>query len=306
MLVQAHQPPPSTLFYPNTAPGASSGASTASDSASSLPGRGSSDSMTAPPNRTGTFSRPSEELHLPTTSQNMSQHGSHQTPTRPSHPVYSSSAEYASPSAPNINLQQATPETSSSAFPHVTSGPHLPGALQTGSSTRPGPPSANTAPTTVPTMPQLSTQQAYHSPSRSTSSNHSHNYSRSSPGGFDGQKYIPYSSTPESKYASPTNQKYTPVQLQPGAASHSPLGLADIRPRADSGMSEDASSANPYSYDGALSTPSNSNYLAPWAIYAFDWCKWSVTQPSSGPGAGKVAVGSYLEDGHNFVSLSCH
>jgi WD repeat-containing protein 68 len=55
--------------------------------------------------------------------------------------------------------------------------------------------------------------------------------------------------------------------------------------------------ANPYSYDGANAVPTNSNYLAPWAIYAFDWCKW----PAQNHDAGKVAVGSYLEDGHNFV-----
>jgi WD repeat-containing protein 68 len=44
--------------------------------------------------------------------------------------------------------------------------------------------------------------------------------------------------------------------------------------------------------------PSNSNYLAPWSIYAYDWCKWNVP---GGNSAGKMAVGSYLEDNHNFV-----
>jgi WD repeat-containing protein 68 len=43
----------------------------------------------------------------------------------------------------------------------------------------------------------------------------------------------------------------------------------------------------------------NSNYLAPWSIYAYDWCKWAVP---GGNSAGKMAVGSYLEDNHNFVS----
>ena len=45
--------------------------------------------------------------------------------------------------------------------------------------------------------------------------------------------------------------------------------------------------------------PSNSNYLAPWGVYAYDWCKWPVHGGSS---AGKMAVGSYLEDTHNFVN----
>jgi WD repeat-containing protein 68 len=52
-------------------------------------------------------------------------------------------------------------------------------------------------------------------------------------------------------------------------------------------------------YELANPQPSTSNYLAPWALYAFDWCKWTP----QGKGAGKVAIGSYLEDGHNFVCL---
>lgn len=81
---------------------------------------------------------------------------------------------------------------------------------------------------------------------------------------------------------------------------YSPLGLADIRP-VDS--AEGPQSANPYSNDGFPAFPTNSNYLAPWAVYAFDWCKWPVQQQSSGDSAGKMAIGSYVEDGHNFVRL---
>jgi WD repeat-containing protein 68 len=44
--------------------------------------------------------------------------------------------------------------------------------------------------------------------------------------------------------------------------------------------------------------PTNSNYLAPWAVFAFDWCKYPVPHGNS---AGKMAVGSYLEDPHNYV-----
>jgi len=84
--------------------------------------------------------------------------------------------------------------------------------------------------------------------------------------------------------------------------SYSPLGLADIRPRADSGPSDPPANANPYSHDGSASIPTNCNYLAPWAVYAFDWCKWPVQQHGLGDAAGKMAIGSYLEDGHNFVS----
>jgi WD repeat-containing protein 68 len=129
----------------------------------------------------------------------------------------------------------------------------------------------------------------------------SHNYTRSSPAGFDGQGYASFGATTpgaSDQYTSPTNQKYTPQNAQ-RTVSNTPLGLADIRPRADSGLSDNIPGANPYSYDGANAVPTNSNYLAPWAIYAFDWCKW----PAQNHDAGKVAVGSYLEDGHNFVSL---
>ncbi|KAJ8105912.1 hypothetical protein OPT61_g9889 [Boeremia exigua] len=47
-------------------------------------------------------------------------------------------------------------------------------------------------------------------------------------------------------------------------------------------------------------TPTNSNYLAPWSIYAYDWCKWNVP---AGNSAGKMAVGSYIEDNHNFIRI---
>lgn len=86
-----------------------------------------------------------------------------------------------------------------------------------------------------------------------------------------------------------------PNVLRPGGSRNTPLGLADIRPRADSSLSDGL----PGSYELASAQPGTSNYLAPWALYAFDWCKW----PSQGSGAGKMAIGSYLEDGHNFVAL---
>ena len=211
---------------------------------------------------------------------------------------YPSSAEYGSLNDSNVHSQPASLGST-----RTPSSGHLPGSLQPGHPGRPGAASSTASPSTVPTMPQSSTQQ-YASTSRSGTASQSQYPSRSSPAGLDGeQQYHSYGSTPDasSKHGAPPIQKYTPIQNQ-GATSNSPLGLADIRPRADSDMSEDPLNANPYSYDGALSTPSNSNYQAPWALYAFDWCKWSVTQPS-GSGAGKVAVGSYLEDGHNFIQI---
>ena len=195
------------------------------------------------------------------------------------------------PAGPRISLEQVTPDTS-----QFQSTGQLPGSLQPG---RPPPMSANTAPA-VPTIPPTMSQDSYATPSRSSTLNPSHNYTRSSPAGFDGQGYPPFTATTpggtdQGQFASPT-QKYTPQNPQ-RAVSNTPLGLADIRPRADSGLSDGLPGSNPYSYDGANAVPTNSNYLAPWAIYAFDWCKW----PAQSQDAGKVAVGSYFEDGHNFL-----
>jgi WD repeat-containing protein 68 len=194
------------------------------------------------------------------------------------------------PAGPRIGIEQATPESS-----QYHSAGQVPGSLQAG---RPGPISSNSA-TSIPTSSQNMSQDQYTTPSRSSGMGSSHNYTRSSPGGFESQSYGGgYGATTPggNDFTSPTSSKYTPQNAQ-RTVSNAPLGLADIRPRADSGL-DSPSGANPYSYDGANSIPTNSNYLAPWAIYAFDWCKW----PAQGRDAGKLAVGSYLEDGHNFVS----
>ncbi|TVY68838.1 putative WD repeat-containing protein [Lachnellula suecica] len=222
--------------------------------------------------------RQPEELHLGSNATNMS------APLSP--------RDY-TPGGPRISLEQATPGNS-----QYQSGGQLPGSLQPG---RPGPMSANTAPI-VPMAAQASSQDQYSTPSRSSAMGLSHNYTRSSPAaGFDGQGYPSYGATTpggSDQFTSPTNQKYTPQNAQ-RTVSNTPLGLADIRPRADSTLSDSIPGANPYSYDGANAVPTNSNYLAPWAIYAFDWCKW----PAQNHDAGKVAVGSYLEDGHNFIQI---
>jgi WD repeat-containing protein 68 len=229
-----------------------------------------------PPRRPQAYSRQPDELHL-STLPGGGQRG----------------RDYNASGPPRISLEQAALDANQ----YQRTG-QMPGALQPGGSNRPGAVSSNTAPA-MPTIGQSLSQDSYSTPARTGTHSHSHNYSRSSPsaGGYDGQNYIPFSTTPggTEQYSSPINQKYTPVN--PRNISNTPLGLADIRPRADSGLLDNLPGANPYSYDGANAVPTNSNYLAPWAIYAFDWCKW----PAQNNDAGKVAVGSYLEDGHNFV-----
>ncbi|KAL8826064.1 MAG: hypothetical protein Q9170_007548 [Blastenia crenularia] len=242
--------------------------------------------------RAPNYARQPEELHIPSENAGVNP----QIPTHlPRHHSYHASHDnFSTPSAPGISIHQATPQ-SAHQISTMNAG-LLPGAL------RPGASSANTAPGTVPTLPQISTQtQHYASSSRSSTASHTHSYSRSSPAGFDQQKYLPYVNTPESgKFPTTPNNKYGSSHTPHGSSAYSPLGLADIRQ--DSGMVDGPMSANPYSSDAHV-VPTNSNYIAPWPIYAFDWCKWPVQPQGTGEAAGKMAIGSYVEDGHNFIQI---
>lgn len=246
------------------------------------------------PRRAQTYGRKPEELHIPPSS-NISL--GPQTPKElPRHHSYHSSNEFAGGMAPGISIHQATPQGHQ--YSNTSANSSLPGALQPG---RPGPPPLNTTPSAITALPQTPSH-SHQQPNsgRPSSGNQAHVYSRSSPAGLE-QKYVPFINTPEgSKYSSTPTHKYT-SQTPKAETSYSPLGLADIRPHIDSGLADAPSSANPYSNDGLPSVPTNSNYLAPWAVYSFDWCKWPVQQQTSTDGAGKMAIGSYVEDGHNFV-----
>ena len=215
------------------------------------------------------------------------------------HEDYSSNNSGSSSTAiapPNIQLHQATPQSTSFASSSSAASANVPNVLQPGgasaSSSRPGSSTTYKAPTTIPTMPPpLPTSQQQYSPGVRPAHQSSHSHSRSSPAGLD-QKYIPFSATTPTKAYSPQ----TPTM----ATSHSPLGLSDIR----RGIKEDYSTegySSHHVHDYAP-TQTKSNYLAPWATYAYDWCKWPV---HNGNSCGKMAVASYLEDPHNFVSLCC-
>jgi DDB1- and CUL4-associated factor 7 len=86
------------------------------------------------------------------------------------------------------------------------------------------------------------------------------------------------------------------------SSKYSPLGLADIRPSTEALLMGASTQHSSGPTNGDLQIPTNSNYVAPWPIYAVDWCKWKM--PSAGSFAGKIAIGSHLEDNHNYVSLS--
>lgn len=257
---------------------------------------------------TGSSNRaPDSELHIATSTASASASSQQQQQQQQQH-LYNSPDNY---SAPNIQLQQATPGSTQ----YGAQSQSIPNALQPAAGAaqqRPAASSAYTAPAMVPTQTQIpSNAQQYTLPTRSNtihqsqqSPHSSHGYSRSSPAGLGpDQKYIPFSNTPEQpKYAPNTpSQKYYP-STPSGAASHSPLGLADIRPRANSTMDQEGGAGHGNAMMSEQNkVPTNSNYLAPWSIYAYDWCKWNVP---GGNSAGKMAVGSYLEDNHNFVRRS--
>ncbi|KIX97873.1 uncharacterized protein Z520_06651 [Fonsecaea multimorphosa CBS 102226] len=203
----------------------------------------------------------------------------------------------------SIKIEPSTPQ-----HPSTVASQPVPGTLQPGLASRPATLAAsNTAPT-LPTLPQISTQiqqqqQQQQQPplsARPTTLNHTHSYSRSSPGAMDQPKYKPFTDTPDqSKYPSAPNS-YVP-QTPQGPPSYSPLGLADIRPRTDPTFTDIPFSPGVAQENEIVQYPQNSNYIAPWPIYAVDWCKWPPR--SSNGSAGKVALGSYLEDNHNYIQI---
>jgi WD repeat-containing protein 68 len=199
----------------------------------------------------------------------------------------------------------------------------VPGSLKPGGSaattTNSGPmrPALPAQSSTAPTVPHINTNaQQYILPTRTNTTNMashsaSHSYSRSSPAGLTDQKYIPFSAGGQNPLSSPNDmglppkypqtpqQKHyfgsqTPTGGGNMPSAHSPLALEQIRPRANSVMNDEGSMF------GEIQ-PTNSNYMAPWAVFAFDWCKYPVM---GGNSAGKMAIGSYLEDPHNFVRFS--
>ncbi|KAL2018726.1 hypothetical protein VTK56DRAFT_432 [Thermocarpiscus australiensis] len=239
-----------------------------------------------PPRRTGTFSGQHDELHIPSGM-------AHQTQQL-------GPRDYSTAGAPHIKLDQAPPNLSQ--LPSYQGSGAVPNVLQPGGlSARPPAISSNTAPT-LPTM--QSDSQSHQTPSKQNSLSLSHTYSRSSPSApyESSSSYMAYTPTTPSgtggpsQFISPHEPKYTTSNSQRNI-SNTPLGLADIRPRADSSLS-DGLPGTP-AYEMANAQPRTSNYLAPWALYAFDWCKWAP----QGNGAGKLAIGSYLEDGHNFIQI---
>jgi WD repeat-containing protein 68 len=245
--------------------------------------------------RPAAFGRQPEELHIPSAGlTNSSIH--RQSISRD----YAAPPDVGSNHVPSINVH--TPSAQPGQYSDNAGGPALPGALQPGNVNRPPAMSVNTAPSVLPTLPQLSTHVQHQSTTPRSSMVNSHGHSRSSPSGWDQPKYK-HSGAPENpKYAPSPGSAYPP--RTPQGSKYSPLGLADIRPPGDL-LSEVITSPGsaPNNGNGDVQVPTNSNYLAPWPIYAVDWCKWPI--PGNGSVGGKLALGSYLEDSHNYVWTFC-
>ncbi|KAK4162342.1 WD40-repeat-containing domain protein [Cladorrhinum sp. PSN259] len=271
-----------------------------------------------PPRRSGTYSSQHsqssqhDELHLPpntTSSSSMSQQ--HQQPQQISRDQYPPASGGA---PPYIKLEHSPKPPQLQSYQSAGAVPNVlqPGGLNS----RPPTLSSNTAPI-VPTMkqepPDYKSHQTPTKPNNLSLSSQQH-YPRSSPQVKYEEEhksgYHPYTPTTpggassSSQYMSPTDGKYA-IDSKYGQSSsgsqripsNAPLGLADIRPRADSSVSDGLPGSA--AYDIANPQARTSNYMAPWALYAFDWCKWAP----QGNSAGKLAIGSYLEDGHNYIQI---
>ena len=172
-------------------------------------------------------------------------------------------------------------------------------------SARSAPSSAYSA-STAPAVPQISTSfHQYDSTPRPSTMSSSHSYSRSSPAANVDHKYTPFPNTPESsRYSSVSTSKHFIPQTPTGAPSQSPLALTDIRPpRTELHMGDDLASPSAAFLNEPSIAQTTSCYHAPWAVYAYDWCNWPIGDSS---GMGKMAICSYLEDPHNFVSILNH
>ncbi|KAK5097510.1 hypothetical protein LTS08_006923 [Lithohypha guttulata] len=177
----------------------------------------------------------------------------------------------------------------------------IPGPLQAGHSR-----TLSSQPPQLPPLSQISTQlqdpQQQSSLSARPPLSTAHSYSKSSPGNMDPStpKYKAFSNnTPDtSRFLSSASN--APSSSSFGPQSYSPLGLADIRQRTEANLAESLLSPGGPALEEQVPYPTNSNYVAPWPIFAVDWCKWP---PKTNVGVGKIAIGSYLEDNHNYIQI---
>lgn len=257
-----------------------------------------------PPYSNGSISRSSSLRYAPPAYQQQNagipQSPAAQLPSRRptiSGPTMSDGFHYGAPPAygnSNINMQIQPPTPG-----HPPAS--MPGPLQAGHSR-----TLSSQPPQLPPLSQISTQlqdpQQQSSLSARPPISTAHSYSKSSPGNMDPStpKYKAFSNnTPDtSRFMSSASN--APSSSSFGPQSYSPLGLADIRQRTEANLAESLLSPGGPALEEQVPYPTNSNYVAPWPIFAVDWCKWP---PKTNVGVGKIAIGSYLEDNHNYIQI---
>ncbi|KAJ6256866.1 hypothetical protein Dda_8736 [Drechslerella dactyloides] len=222
--------------------------------------------------------RAAHENH-PVPPQGPSQHSQRGGP--PPQPQYS---DYASPI--HIHQQPGPP-------------PQQPQQQQQGYQAYPG--GASRSHTTSASLSRSNTLQTAHPPAGEPDANALYDAANT--------KYLPIthmqSSAPPSSLAQDQMQSSSYRKYAPGGGS---MGQQDIA--MTGGFTLDVQSRQ-----GLLTEtppkemPRGSHYFTQWPSYAIDWCKWPIygSPSASGyagqSGVGRIALGSYSEDGHNYISI---
>lgn len=93
----------------------------------------------------------------------------------------------------------------------------------------------------------------------------------------------------------PNSSQHSSSQSHGGnsASSHLGMGLAGLT--GSSNSMREREEPQP-----AVGATGSGRWMSAYGMYAVDWCKWPV---QSGNGYGRIAVGSYSEDSHNYVGF---
>ncbi|CUS08254.1 unnamed protein product, partial [Tuber aestivum] len=219
-----------------------------------------------------------QDLHYPPRPSDpiQAQQLSSSTPSSQHQPQQQQYQAYHSPQPPSSTSSRPQPHTTATALGSV---PRINDPLQQQQSTMHR---------TSTTNASLSHSSKY-SPQLNTSSSSTSNRDNSvvSAGGDPGRKYThPGALTPT--YPSSTQHSSSHSH---SAAAHLGMGL--------SGFTSPAASTREREETSAVGAVGNGKWMSPWSLYALDWCKW---QPTNG-GYGRVAIGSYAEDSHNYIQI---
>ncbi|KAF8471721.1 WD40-repeat-containing domain protein [Kalaharituber pfeilii] len=116
-----------------------------------------------------------------------------------------------------------------------------------------------------------------------------------------GSGSVSYSSAGAQDTNTSSTSKYTPSSMQSSSGAGSGERKYNHPNSLPSYTSSTVNHVDPYA--GTIGS-ANGRYLAPWAIFAVDWCKWPVVPGGNGLGGfGRVAIGSYSEDSHNCIQI---